>query len=174
MSCCFCLRGLNVHLHSAKKVTLWMSLNVVESMSDFKTFPLAETKCPIPIKLHHWKLTWQWKIPMFNRKYIFNIFNCWFSIVILFFGVVDAQSQLLVSRCKSWSLALPPLTMLKTHRSPPLRRTYLYEDQSEETVHLFTFLWSSILCVFLSLASTIFQSEHLVSEVILTWLIASG
>ena len=33
--------------------------------------------------LHHWKLTWHWKIPIFNRKYIFKwwMFHCHVSFL---------------------------------------------------------------------------------------------
>ena len=60
-------------------------------------------------RIHPWKLTWNWKIPIFNRKYIFK---CGCSIAMLVFdcfrGVDDTQNiwrQLLsrrrvtVSRC---------------------------------------------------------------------------
>ena len=36
--------------------------------------------------IHSWKLTWNWKIPMFDRKYINTSSNSGFSIVMLVFG----------------------------------------------------------------------------------------
>ena len=60
------------------------------------------------------------------------------------------------------------------NQSQPLRKTYLYDDQSDETLHLFQIPVKFKFVFFLSLALTTFQSAHIISEVILTWLIASG
>ena len=48
---------------------MWHFAQVVQMLC-FRSF-IPVIWIPLPQKLHPWKLTWHWKIPIFTRKYIF-------------------------------------------------------------------------------------------------------
>ena len=58
--------------HPAPSWCCWSNLRIVDE------FYRCHSNLTIVQKLHPWKLTWHWKIPIFNRKYIFkwSIFLC--------------------------------------------------------------------------------------------------
>ena len=97
--------------------------------------------------LHPWKLTWHWKIPMFNRK---NIFKSWiFFLVILVFGRKKSLNpqgsqngayfwvEVSCSPLRLWSMRhesiFDPKRSKTNHRSLtasfPLKRSVVFQDE---------------------------------------------
>ncbi len=58
--------------HPTPSWCCWSNLRIVDEIYR------CHSNLTIVQKLHPWKLTWHWKIPIFNRKYIFkwSIFHC--------------------------------------------------------------------------------------------------
>ena len=58
------------------------SENQGPSLNMFFSLEIVDVSQKPSLQIHPWKLTWHWKIPMFNRKHIFKF---WISIVMLVF-----------------------------------------------------------------------------------------
>ena len=71
---------MDFQLGLAKSVN---SRKIITSIDIFKVNLLWLIKKHLHPNLHPWKLTWHWKIPIFNRKYIFKwwIFHCHVSFL---------------------------------------------------------------------------------------------